>query len=132
MSGAAIAASRPRLRPDPLAVAAALVIVGFCLLAIAAPSLLPYDPTAQSLLHRSEPPSAAHWFGTDRYGRDTFSRVLLGTRWSLLLGLSAPAIAGAVGTTLGTLAGYFGGWFDRVVARVTDMLMAFPALLLGL
>lgn len=117
---------------DPVAVSAMLTIAAFCFIALAAPSLIPYDPVAQSILHRGEAPSPTHWFGTDRYGRDTFSRVLLGTRWSLLLGLSAPLIAGTMGTTIGTLAGYFGGWFDRVTARVTDMLMAFPALLLGL
>lgn len=142
MSGAVVAAASSRpggaralavsLVSDPVTLAAMIVIAVLCLVALAGPALLPYDPLSQSFIHRGEDPSWAHWFGTDRYGRDTFSRVLLGTRWSLLLGLTAPLIAGVIGTTVGTLAGYFGGWLDRVTSRVADMLMAFPALLLGI
>ncbi len=104
----------------------------FIAVAIFAPLLLPQDPLAQSFIARLKPPSAAHWFGTDRYGRDVFARVLLGTRWSLLLGLAAPLIAGSIGTLIGAIAGFYGGWFDRVAGRVADLLMAFPSLLLGI
>jgi peptide/nickel transport system permease protein len=109
-----------------------LVIIGlFLMISAFGQWLAPQDPLAQSFLHASKPPSGEYWFGTDRYGRDVFSRVLLGTRPSLELGLLAPLIAGSIGTTLGLLAGFFGGWADRIIARITDLLMAFPALLLG-
>ena len=104
----------------------------FIVVALFAPLLLPQDPLAQSFTARLKPPSAAHWFGTDRYGRDVFARVLLGTRWSLLLGLAAPLIAGTIGTLVGAIAGFYGGWFDRVAGRLADLLMAFPSLLLGI
>jgi peptide/nickel transport system permease protein len=110
-----------------LAIAALFIIV-----AVLGPALLPQDPLTQSFLARLKPPSAAHWFGTDRYGRDVFARVLLGTRWSLLLGLAAPLIAGTTGTLIGALAGFYGGWFDRIAGRFADLLMAFPSLLLGI
>lgn len=116
----------------PVTVACLIVCALFIAIAALGPLILPQDPLAQSFLARLKPPSAAHWFGTDRYGRDVFSRVLLGTRWSLLLGLSAPLIAGLIGTVLGALAGFFGGWFDRIVGRFSDLLMAFPSLLLGI
>jgi peptide/nickel transport system permease protein len=113
-------------------VAGLVVIVTFVVVAVAGPVIAPYDPNAQNFLAMGRPPSAEHWFGTDRFGRDTFSRVLVGTRWSLLLGLAAPIIAGVIGTAIGALAGFFGGWIDRVVGRLTDLLLAFPALLLGI
>ena len=115
---------------------ATLVCLALCavFIAIAAlgPLILPQDPLAQSFIVRLKPPSAAHWFGTDRYGRDVFARVLLGTRWSLLLGLAAPLIAGTIGTVIGAVAGLYGGWFDRIAGRLADLLMAFPSLLLGI
>jgi peptide/nickel transport system permease protein len=83
-------------------------------------------------LRANKPPSAEHWIGTDKFGRDILSRIIFGARISLLLGLSAPLLAGIVGTLLGVVAGYFGGWTDRVIGRVTDLFLAFPALLLGI
>jgi peptide/nickel transport system permease protein len=129
---AGIRALASELLRSPVTVAGLVVIVVLLIIAIAGPSLAPQDPLAQSFLHRGAPPSAAHWLGTDRYGRDTFSRVLIGTRWSLALGLGAPLIAGVIGTLVGAVSGFFGGWTDRITSRVTDMLMAFPALLLGI
>ncbi len=117
---------------SPVTLVALVIILALVAIAIAGPAILPQDPLAQSFLSRSKPPSAAHWLGTDRYGRDTFSRVLLGTRWSLALGLGAPLIAGVIGTLIGAVAGFFGGWTDRIVGRLSDMLLAFPALLLGI
>ena len=104
----------------------------FIAVALFAPWMLPQDPLTQSFIIRLKPPSAEHWFGTDRYGRDVFARVLLGTRWSLLLGLAAPLISGLIGTVVGAIAGFYGGWFDRIAGRVADLLMAFPSLLLGI
>jgi len=116
----------------PVTIACMMVCAAFILVAALGPAILPRDPLAQSFLARLKPPSAEYWFGTDRYGRDVFSRVLLGTRWSLLLGLSAPLIAGVIGTVIGALAGFYGGWFDRIAGRLADLLMAFPSLLLGI
>ena len=116
----------------PVTLVCLAIVLMFVVIAVLGPLILPQDPLAQSFLARLKHPSAEHWFGTDRYGRDVFSRVLLGTRWSLLLGLAAPIIAGTIGTLLGALAGFYGGWFDRVIGRFADLLMAFPSLLLGI
>lgn len=116
----------------PLTIICLILCALFIAVAVFAPWLVPRDPLAQSIMQRLKPPSATYWFGTDRYGRDVFSRVLLGTRWSLLLGLSAPLISGVIGTLIGALAGFYGGWFDRIVGRLADLLMAFPSLLLGI
>ncbi len=116
----------------PVTLICLAIVVAFVAIAAFGPLILPQDPLAQSFIARLKPPSAAHWFGTDRYGRDVFARVLLGTRWSLLLGLAAPLIAGTLGTLIGAFAGFYGGWFDRIAGRVADLLMAFPSLLLGI
>jgi peptide/nickel transport system permease protein len=117
---------------SPVTLVAMAIIVAMVVLAVIGPDIAPVDPVEQSFLDAGHGPSADHWFGADRFGRDTFSRVLVGTRYSLLLGLAAPAIAGVFGTAIGMLAGFFGGWVDRVTGRITDMLLAFPALLLGI
>jgi len=112
---------------------AGLVLLAlFLAVAILAPLIAPYNPVEQSILLMNKGPSPEHWFGTDRFGRDVLSRVIWGTRPSLVLALVAPLISGALGCFIGMLAGYFGGWTDRVVTRLTDMLMAFPTLLLGI
>lgn len=97
-----------------------------------APALSPYPPAAQDLDAAYEPPSSAHWFGTDGFGRDVFSRVLWGGRASLLYGLVAVTIAIAVGGTLGLLSGYAGGVSDRAVSMIVEVLMAFPLILLAI
>ena len=94
--------------------------------------IAPYDPLAQSLLNINLPPSAEHWLGTDQFGRDVLSRIIYGARTSLLLGVTAPALAAVIGTAFGVTAGYFGGWIDRIIGRFLDMFLAFPALLLGI
>jgi len=117
---------------SPVTVISAIVVVLLCLVAIFAPWIAPHDPVAQSILQVNRQPSAEHWLGTDQFGRDVFSRVIYGTRASLLLGITAPVIAAIVGSAFGIMAGYFGGWIARVVGRVIDLLLAFPALLLGI
>ncbi len=109
-----------------------LFIILLCIIAIAAPWIAPFDPVRQNMMAMSRPPSAQNWFGTDRYGRDILSRVIYGTRPSLALGIAAPLLAGVFGTLIGVLAGYFGGWIDRVTGRLSDVLMAFPSLLIGI
>lgn len=108
------------------------VIVAFVLIAIFAPYFAPYDPLKQSFLSINKYPSAAHWLGTDQFGRDVFSRLIYGSRTSLMFGLIAPAFAAIIGTTLGVVAGYFGGITDRLVSKMIDLLMAFPELLLAI
>ena len=115
---------------DPFAVFGLTVYAVFLLTAIFADQIAPYDPIAQSLLSINLSPSAEHWLGTDQFGRDVLSRIIYGARTSLLLGTIAPAIAAVIGTAVGVTAGYFGGWIDRVIGRVLDIFLAFPALLL--
>lgn len=103
-----------------------------CLAALLTPYLAPYDPDAQGdiVATRFQPPSAAHPMGTDRFGRDVFSRVLYGARISLSIGLAAVAIAITLGTLLGALAGYLRGWFDTLSMRFVDLMLSIPRLVL--
>jgi peptide/nickel transport system permease protein len=116
----------------PATMFAAIVIVVFIIVALFAPLLAPYDPLAQSYLKINAYPSAEHWLGTDQFGRDVLSRLLYGSRNSLIFGLISPTLAAIVGTTLGVVAGFFGGIVDRVITRVIDLLLAFPELLLAI
>jgi len=100
--------------------------------AILAPLIAPHDPLDQDVLDRLKPPSAEHLLGTDYYGRDTFSRLLYGARFSLVIGIVSTLIAMAAGTLIGMLAGWRGGRFDTIIMQIMDMLLAFPSLILGL
>lgn len=111
---------------------ASIVIILFVIVAIVAPWLAPYDPRAQSIMNINKLPSAEHWLGTDLYGRDVLSRLIHGSRNSLLFGLISPILAAIIGTILGVVAGYFGGIVDRVISRLVDLLLAFPELLLAI
>jgi peptide/nickel transport system permease protein len=117
---------------QPASVAAVVTILVFALVAIFAPVIAPYDPLAQSFLAVNAYPSMEHWLGTDQFGRDVLSRLVYGSRNSLIFGLIAPTLAAAMGTALGVAAGYFGGVTDRVLTRVIDLLLAFPELLLAI
>jgi peptide/nickel transport system permease protein len=92
----------------------------------------PYDPNEMNIPQRLQPPSGQHWFGTDEFGRDLFSRILAGAQVSLLVGFLAALIAGLFGTLIGALSGYFGGWLDEVVMRFMDALMALPGIVMAL
>ena len=120
------------IKREPLNLAFFFVLVGIVLVAIFADVIAPYDPVAQSLLSLNQQPSAAHWLGTDQFGRDVLSRIIYGARTSLILGLSAPILAAVSGTMFGLYAGYVGGWQDRLIGRFVDLLLSFPALLLGI
>jgi peptide/nickel transport system permease protein len=100
--------------------------------ALAAPWVLPYDPSSQQLSLRLERPSATHPFGLDELGRDIFSRVLAGARISLLVGITVVGISSIAGIILGAIAGYFGGWLDEAISRSIDVLLAFPGILLAI
>lgn len=112
------------------------LVVLFVLLALAAPLVSPYDPYAVDPVHMWEKPSAEHWLGTDNVGRDVLSRMIYGSRTSLLIGIVAVALSAAVGIVLGLVSGYLGGVVDAVISRAMEALMAIPntmfALCLGL
>ncbi len=121
-----------RFRRNNLAMGGLVVTTGFLLLALLAPVLAPYDPAAVDVPARLQGPSLAHPFGTDRYGRDLFSRVLYGARIALQVAVATPLVAGAVGVPIGLVAGYVGGRVDDALMRLMDSIFAFPAILLGL
>ena len=102
------------------------------LVAALAPLLAPQSPIAQDLAQRLQPPSAAHWLGTDELGRDIYSRIVWGSRITLTIVALVVVIVGPVGLLVGTVAGYAGGWLDTVLMRVTDVFLAFPRLILAL
>lgn len=124
--------STRRLFANPLSAVGIVLVAAFILLALAAPLLAPQDPLAMDPAGRLAAPSAAHWFGTDDGGRDVFSRVIHGTRASLLTALGILLIASSIGTAIGLASGWFGGWVDEALMRLTDMFLAFPALVLAM
>ncbi|MBM4443540.1 MAG: ABC transporter permease [Candidatus Rokubacteria bacterium] len=118
---------------ENLVTAGALALfLALVVLAVIGPSIAPHDPLASDTAKTLQPPSRAHWFGTDQVGRDILSRVLVATRLDLLISLSAVALSFALGGSAGAAAGFFGGWTDRVVTRVTDTIMAFPLFVLAM
>lgn len=121
-----------RLRADHLGFGAVLACAAIVTLAVVGPLLLRIDPLAVDLDHALSLPSRLHPFGTDELGRDVFARVLHGARLSLSLAAAVVVLAVALGTTLGTVAGYFGGLADHAIMRVTDIFLAFPALILAM
>ena len=116
----------------PGTIFAAIVILLLVIVAVFAPLLAPYDPLTQSMARINRMPSWQNWLGTDQFGRDVLSRMIYGSRNSLLFGLISPFCAAVIGTMLGVIAGYFGGIVDRVISRVVDLLLAFPELLLAI
>ena len=108
------------------------IVLFFVLLAILAPLIAPYEIDAQALTNRLLAPSAEHWFGTDDFGRDIFSRVIHGARVSLWVGFLAVSGSVVVGSLLGILAGYYGRWTDMFISRAFDILLAFPSILLAI
>jgi peptide/nickel transport system permease protein len=130
--GRAYAAWRQFLR-NRLAVAGLAIVVALVLVAIFAPLLAPYSPYAGDLrTTRLLPPSAAHWFGTDDQGRDILSRVIFGSRITLVVVVLVALLAAPIGLAVGTVAGYAGGLLDAALMRVTDIFLAFPRLILAL
>jgi glutathione transport system permease protein len=122
-----------KLRSQHVALAALAFVVLLVLVALLAPWIAPYDAENFFDYDRiNQGPTAAHWMGVDPLGRDIFSRILWGTRISLATGFFSVAIGGFIGAALGLLAGYYGGWWDRIVMRISDVLFAFPGILLAL
>jgi peptide/nickel transport system permease protein len=125
-------AARVPILANPLNIVAIALIALFAACAVLAPLLAPYDPLAQELGSRLQPPSPQHWLGTDSLGRDIASRILYGARISLVIGVVVVASAGIFGTLVGLLAGYAGGLVDEALMRLTEVFLAFPALILAM
>lgn len=120
-------------RYNPLATFGALMVVAFVLMALLAPLLAPHDPAAIDLPARLTPPSAQHWFGTDELGRDIFSRVIYGSRISMLVGIGVVTISLSLGLVIGCIAGYYGGRIDRFFnVVVMNAFLSFPGILLAI
>jgi len=119
-----------RFRKNRLAIFGALIILSLALVAVIAPLIAPFNPNHQDILHRLEPPSRKHPLGTDDLGRDLLSRIIYGTRVSLLVGFVAVGIAIIIGSLLGLLSGYFGGWLDALIMRFVDIMLCFPTFFL--
>ncbi len=115
-----------RARRTPALVAGAIILAVMVVLAVFAPLIAPYDPSAQDLAHGLQPPSGAHWFGTDQLGRDILSRVIAAAGTDLRIAVLAAATPFVVGVVLGLVSGYAGGRLDWVIGRVVDTFVAFP------
>jgi peptide/nickel transport system permease protein len=124
--------ARIGFRRNPLGSLGLLLLVAMVLVAIFAPQLATHDPDQLNREERLLPPSAQHFFGTDASGRDVYSRVVYGSRISLRVAFVVLVIAVTTGAILGAVAGYFGGLVDEVLMRITDVFLAFPALILAM
>ena len=121
-----------RTRSSPAMLFGLTVLALMVLSAIFAPSIAPFDPNAQDIDQRLLPPGGVHWLGTDQLGRDLLSRVIYGTRPTLLIVTLVAVLSAPLGLLIGISAGYFGGWINVVLMRITDIFMAFPRLVLAL
>lgn len=121
-----------RLFRNKLAIIGMVLLGLFVFCAIFAPWIAPYDPIAQDITRRREPPSWKHPFGLDEVGRDLLSRVIYGARVSLYVGVASVSLAIVVGTLIGAISGYAGGWIDNIIMRIMDIMLAFPSLLLAI
>ncbi|MDX8493476.1 ABC transporter permease [Mesorhizobium sp. VK22B] len=122
-----------RFSANRLALVGLLIILALVAVAAFADVLAPYSPTVGDLKNaRLVPPGAAHWFGTDDLGRDIYSRIVYGSRWTLYVVILVAIIAAPIGLLVGTVAGYAGGWTDAILMRITDIFLAFPKLVLAL
>ena len=132
MNATTLRHARHVLADNPVTLVATGLFTLFVLLALVGPWIVPYDPLATNTSIALQPPSAAHWFGTDALGRDILSRTLVATRLDLGIAVAAVAASFVVGIPLGLAAGYFGGWWDVVVTRLSDTIMAFPLFVLAM
>jgi peptide/nickel transport system permease protein len=122
-----------RFSANRLALLGLIIIVALIVVAALAPILAPYSPVVGDLKGaRLLPPGAEHWFGTDDLGRDIFSRIVYGSRWTLYVVVLVAITAAPIGLLIGTVAGYAGGWTDAILMRFTDIILAFPKLILAL
>jgi peptide/nickel transport system permease protein len=121
-----------RLVGNPPALLGLVILLVIAVMAIFAPLIATHDINAQDLTARLQPPSAAHFLGTDELGRDVFSRIVFGARITLYIAVLTALIVAPIGLLIGTTSGYLGGWVDIVLMRVVDIFLAFPSLVLAL
>jgi peptide/nickel transport system permease protein len=121
-----------KLARNRVAMGGLAVVLFFIVVAVFAPWIAPHDPLAAGWSTIRKAPSAAHWFGTDDLGRDVLSRVVWGTRASLMAGVVSVAISLLLGVVIGMVAGFFGGWIDALISRITDAFLACPFLILAI
>ena len=119
-----------RLKKNKAAMISLFVILAVIIIAVLAPLLAPYSYSAQDYTKSFAPPSSEHLFGTDRLGRDIFSRLLYGAQQSLQLGVVATSIAAVIGIMIGAIAGYYGGWTDTLIMRALDIYQSIPMFLM--
>ena len=119
-----------QMKKNKMAMLGLIIFLIELILLVLAPVIIPYDYTAMDIMAIQQGPSAQHWFGTDELGRDIFSRILYGGRYSVTMGLISVAISTTVGMSIGAIAGYFGGQVDNVIMRVLDVIQTLPAMLL--
>ena len=121
-----------RLKRNKLALFGLFLVVSLIVIAIFAGIIAPYDPVQIALKESLKPPSFSHLMGTDVLGRDVFSRIIYGTRASLVIGVVATSISLVIGVIVGAISGYYGGWIDSIMMRITDIFFAFPFFLLAI
>lgn len=121
-----------RILTNPLSAAGTVIVCLAILAALFAPLIAPFDPIQMAPQDRLLPPGGMHWLGTDDNGRDILSRIIFGARYSLIAAFGILILAAITGTIIGLAAGLFGGWLDEILMRITDMFLAFPALVLAM
>src|SRR3954454_24459004 len=119
-------------RRQPLGTFGMALVIIMALAGLCADWIAPYSPTANDFAAMTEPPSLAHWLGTDQFGRDLLSRIIYGARTALIIGFVSAFVGGFAGLVLGVGSAYFGGWIDLVLQRVMDIVMAFPLIIMAL
>ena len=115
------------LTRNRLVLAGLVMVVGLIVVAALAGVIAPYDPIANNVRAALQPPSSYYYFGTDRFGRDVFSRVVYGSRLTLLVAILSVAVSVVVGVALGLVSGYYRGWVDNLIGRIMDVFFSFPA-----
>lgn len=120
------------LAKNPLTAIGSLIVLSLIVIAIFAPWLATHDPLVQDLANALQAPGAAHWFGTDEFGRDVYSRLVYGSRITLYIVALVSVTVGPIGLMLGVVAGYYGGIVDTILMRITDIFISFPSLVLAL
>lgn len=121
-----------KFRRSRVGLVGSAIVALYIAMALLAPLVAPWDPDAVDLFNVAAAPSAAHWMGTDQFGRDILSRIIYGARTSLLLGFCVVAFATVIGTALGAIAGYYRGTVERVMVFLTDVLMTMPTIITAL
>jgi peptide/nickel transport system permease protein len=109
-----------------------LILFAFLIMMIVSFFYTPYDVNEMDITNKLQPPSLVHWFGTDEFGRDVFSRIMVGTQTAFFVGTVSVSIGLIFGVLIGGVSGYFGGWIDEIIMRIIDALMAFPGIILAL